>query len=450
MNQVLKPEQTVMVGRLDTAGRATGSACYVEQLLGGGGQGEVYRAMLNGKPVAIKWYFPHTATTTQQEALTYLIQKGAPDQRFLWPMELAHADDISGFGYMMPLRPPHYKSTFDLMMRRTEPSMRALATAGLQAADCYFQLHSQGLCYRDISFGNLFFDPDTGDVLICDNDNVAVNGSAAGGVSGTPRFMAPEIVRAEARPSIDTDLFSLSVLLFYMFMAHHPLEGAREAAIRCMDLPAMRELYGRNPIFIYDPADATNRPVPGYQDNAIETWKIYPQFFQDLFTRAFTAGIRDPEHGRVREPEWRRALSRLRDSIVYCGNGHENFYDADKLKASGGQAGGCWDCGLQLRLPARIRIGQGPNAQIVMLNHDAKLYSHHVDPHRLWDFSAPIAQVSQHPNNPGRWGLTNLGTEKWVTTTAAGVVGEVPPGKTHPLVVGTRINFGSSEGEIRI
>jgi hypothetical protein len=39
-----------------------------------------------------------------------------------------------------------------------------------------------GYSYRDISFGNLFFDPDTGDVLICDNDNVSANGKDMSGV----------------------------------------------------------------------------------------------------------------------------------------------------------------------------------------------------------------------------------------------------------------------------
>lgn len=117
------------------------------------------------------------------------------------------------------------------MKRRVEPTFRALATAGFELADGFFQLHAKGLCYRDISFGNVFFHPETGRVAICDNDNVSVDGAGTSGVLGTPRFMAPEIVRGEAEPSTQTDLFSLSVLLFHIFMVHHPLEGKREAAI---------------------------------------------------------------------------------------------------------------------------------------------------------------------------------------------------------------------------
>jgi hypothetical protein len=59
-------------------------------------------------------------------------------------------------------------------------------------------------------------------------------------------------------PSTQTDLFSLAVLLFYMFVMHHPLEGRKELAIKCLDLPAMKKLYGTEPLFIFDPSDDSN------------------------------------------------------------------------------------------------------------------------------------------------------------------------------------------------
>jgi DNA-binding helix-hairpin-helix protein with protein kinase domain len=331
------------------------------------------------------------------------------------------------------------------MKRRIEPTFRALATAGLELAHSYLQLHAKGLCYRDISFGNVFFDPDTGEVLICDNDNVGVDGEAHAGVLGTPRFMAPEVVRGEALPSTQTDLFSLSVLLFYMFMVHHPLEGAREAALKCLDLPAMTRLYGTEPRFVFDPHDDSNRPVPGLHDNALAFWPIYPQFLRDLFTRAFTDGIRDPQHGRVRESEWRAAMVRLRDALVYCaGCGAENFYDADALKARG-RPGACWACRAAVQLPARIRIGRN----VVMLNHDAQLFPHHLDDQRLYDFSRPAAAVARHPADPTVWGLRNVSDEKWVVAGSGGTL-EVGPGRSVTLVPGTRIHFGRVEGEVRV
>ncbi|MFQ5615560.1 MAG: serine/threonine protein kinase [Anaerolineales bacterium] len=440
MNQILKPKQTVHL-------ESSGALCKVEKFLGGGGQGEVYRADLKGKAVALKWYFPAQATPAQRQALQILVKKGPPNDRFLWPSDMASEKDVPGFGYVMPLREPRYKSIIDLMKRRAEPTFRALATAGFQLADSYFQLHAMGFCYRDISFGNVFFDPDSGQVLVCDNDNVTIDGAEGGGVIGTPRFMAPEIVRGEARPDMETDLFSLAVLLFYMFMVHHPLEGNLEAQIRCFDLPAMTKLYGTHPVFIFDPEDDSNRPVPGLHDNALAFWPLYPQFLRAHFTRSFTAGIRDPLNGRVRESEWRAAMIRLRDSIVYCSScGSENFYDADALQASGGVPGHCWACSQQLQMPPRIRIGRS----VVMLNHDTHLFPHHVDVQKPYDFSQPVAEVVQHPRDPGIWGLKNLANEKWVITTADGGIKDVPPGRSVTLVSGTKIQFGRADGRIRV
>jgi DNA-binding helix-hairpin-helix protein with protein kinase domain len=440
MNQILKPGQTVQT-------ETTGLLCIVELFLGGGGQGEVYRANLDGKHVALKWYFPTSATPEQRMALETLIKKGPPNERFLWPMELLSAGGVLGFGYVMPLREPRYKGIVDLMKRRIEPTFRALATAGLDLSHSFLQLHAKGLCYRDISFGNVFFDPDTGDVLICDNDNVTVDGEARAGILGTPRFMAPEVVRGDALPSTQTDLFSLAVLLFYMFMVHHPLEGKRELAVHCLDLPAMTRLYGTDPLFIFDPDDDSNRPMPGYHDNALTFWPLYPQSLRDLLTKAFTDGIRDPRNGRVRESEWRATMVRLRDSIVYCAHcGAENFYDADVLRASRGKPGSCWSCKKEIRLPPRIRMEKN----VVMLNHDTQLFPHHIDDQKMYDFSQSVAAVTQHPKDPSIWGLKNLSNEKWVTTTADGAIKDVEPGRSVTLGVGTRVNFGKTEGEIRL
>ena len=152
MHQLLQLRSTVQA--------ASGHPCTVETFLGGGGQGEVYRAVLDGKPLALKWYFPEQATPAQRQNLETLIRKGPPNGQFLWPLELATSASAPGFGYLMPLREPRYKGIVDLMKGRIEPSFRALATAGLQLAQAFLELHAKGLCYRDISFGNVFFDPE--------------------------------------------------------------------------------------------------------------------------------------------------------------------------------------------------------------------------------------------------------------------------------------------------
>jgi eukaryotic-like serine/threonine-protein kinase len=446
MSDLLRPGQVVET--------QSGTRCEVEKFLGGGGQGEVYRAKWDGRPYALKWYYPASGTDEQRKALETLISKkgGAPSARFLWPLELAHSKAIPAYGYFMQLRPAQFKSLYDLMLGTVDPAYRTLVTASLQLVDSYRRLHGDGLCYKDISFGNAFFDPDTGDVLICDNDNVRVNGTPVTDVLGTPAFMAPEIVRQEAVPSRQTDLFSLAVLLFYIFHTNHPLAGKKIIAIKAFDVHAQSKLYGSEPLFIFDPDDHSNEAVDAAADplreagaNALETWPIFPQFHRDLFTKAFTSGLRDPDHGRVTEGEWSGALSRLRDSIFYCGCGMENFYDPEAMKASGGRPKSCWSCQKEPRLPYRMRIGKS----IVMLNHDTCLHAHHFDEQQSYDFTRVVAEVVQHPSNPALWGLKNCGNEKWVATMPDGSLRDVEPARSVPLATNTKVNFGKVEGEIR-
>lgn len=449
-----------MAGELLRPGQVVHTAtsrrpCRVEQFLGGGGQGEVYRANLLGSQVALKWYFAPSATQQQWESLTKLIDRGPPgkSERFLWPIELVTAEGVPGYGYLMRLREARFKGLSDLVTNRIDPPFRVLITSALELVDSFFILHGAGLCYRDISFGNAFLDPRTGEVLVCDNDNVAANRTAVSGVLGTPDFMAPEIVRGDARPDRQTDLYSLAVLLFYMFHVHHPLHGKRMLGIRILDLAARNMLCGTHPLFIFDPKDASNAAVndPHGGKNALKYWPLYPQFFRDAFLRSFTEGIRDPEHGRVREGEWREVLVRLRDSIYYCycvqgsATGVENFFDADAFKQSGGKKPLCHQCGKEVSLPYRMRIGRS----VVMLNNRTNLFPHHVDDGRPFDFSAPIAEVVPNPNNPQLWGLKNLTKEKWVATLADGSLKEIEPQRSVVLADHVHVSFGKVVGEIR-
>ncbi|GAB2618164.1 hypothetical protein Aab01nite_31820 [Paractinoplanes abujensis] len=418
--------------------------CVIEKLLGAGGQGEVYQSRIENRPVAIKWYYPEWATPDQRSALANSIRSGPPDQRFLWPEALVEQPGSELFGYVMALREDRYGNIADLLNRRIGASFRTLATAGVHLADGYYHLHAKGLCYRDISHNNVFFMPSTGDVLICDNDNVGpVNMPAA--VGGTMSYMAPEVVRGEAPPSVQTDLYSLGVLLFIMLMNHHPLEGAREASIHCFDNVAKYQLYGVNPLFIWDPDDDSNRPVPGLQDNALVFWQLYPQFLKDLFVEAFARGTSHPDQ-RVREGQWRRAMNQLRDTIIYCAAcGKQNFYDLHRVRATGGDAGTCWNCGGKLQVPPRIRVGRN----LVMLNHDAELFPHHLDDSGGYHFTDPFAKVVEHPSRPGVWGLRNLSRSHWTTFRDDGQTQQVNPGQSVSLNDGAKVQFGDVEAEIR-
>lgn len=437
MNQLLRIGQSVQIG---------GTLDYtIKAYIGGGGQGEVYRASQGEADYAVKWYFSSSGTPLQRSMVETAIQMGAPDARFLWPQAIVTSAHSAGFGYLMPLRAADYCGLLDLNMRHVTMAFRELATAGMQLADSFFNLHRKGLCYCDISFGNVFLKPQSGDVLVCDNDNVSEHGKYEGTLIGTPLFMAPEVILGK-RPDQQTDLHSLAVLLFYMFFNNHPLKGRRCTKIRCFDLPAYKKLCGTDPLYIFDPRNSDNEAVGLTEDeigeagaNALIFRKIYPRFFLDEFERAFTRGLLDREE-RVRESVWREQICRLRDLVFLGPENAQNFYDPANPSIPI-----CWYSKRPAPPPIRLVATVRGEPWIIMLDIGTKVYPHHVVA-RDYNFATAVGEVVAHPQNQAIRGLKNLSPLRWVVTLPDGSVRDVDPGKSVTLQAGTRIQFGQAAG----
>lgn len=450
--------------------------CNIEKELGSGTQGKVYSLICpDNSDLVLKWYFTNMATDEQFEILKFLTTNPSPSEKFLWPLAIVEDYSKSGFGYVMSRKDNRFKSFSLWLSRKVEPTFKVLLTSCFEICQNFHILHSKGLCYQDLSLNNLYFDPANGDIRIGDTDNIVVNGSNKGNVIGTPKFMAPEVITGNTLPNTQTDLYSLAVLLFYILFLNHPLEGKKETEIKSLDLPSMEHLYGVNPIFIFDPEDKSNYPDPIYHHNALIFWDIYPKVFKNLFIRSFTEGIRDPLHGRVRETEWKIALSELRDSIFHCYKcGSENFLQFrticernDKVvsdimdhtstiintrsekvvRAKDTSFVVCWNPKCRnSNIHVMFLLIEG--RLMVTLNHDTKLYSHHINPDNRYDFNSPIAEVTRHPKDENVWGLRNLSQNTWeVFKPDTGTV-KVYPQQNLLLTTNTEINFGFSRGKI--
>jgi DNA-binding helix-hairpin-helix protein with protein kinase domain len=395
--------------------------------LGGGTQGQVFEVAVGGEQLALKWYLPSCLERDPhlEQRLLESIRATAPSRAFLWPITLLRPSPASlplirctnpGFGYLMELRPPQFVGAVEHYGGRIEISLRQALRASFFLAEAFHSLHSKGLCYKDISLGNLFLEAATGRILICDNDNVDVDGRDLGSVLGTPGFMAPEILMKRGRPGANSDLFSLAALLFMLLTRHHPLRGQMELAIRCLDEPARRKLYGEDPVFIFDPQDCRNRPDPTEHAAALLLWPIYPRPLQELFVQSFCTGMHAPSQ-RALTGQWMEKLAAVLDQRQTCpACGSEHF----------GSQTTCWHCAEPLGIGAALRM---PNGQ-VMACTDNELHAHHFDSLEAPRLDEPIARVVAHPSDPRLLGLRNLSDQPWRATAAGGQQHAVDPGKT--------------------
>jgi serine/threonine protein kinase len=419
----------------------------ITTLLGAGGQGAVYAADFQGTQFAVKWYHPSYAAVDQglRRRLSRAIERGAPNGTFLWPIDIVEIPGQKSFGYLMRLRDPGYAGMRDLIARppaRLEPPFAVRATICLYIVESFLELHASGFCYQDINFGNVFFQPVTGEILICDNDNVDIDGAVAS-VYGTRKFMAPEIVRHLATPNTKSDLFSMAVLFFYVLHAWHPLDGKREAAVNIMDAAAETELYGSHPVFLFDPNDASNGPLEGMHEPIVARWNALPSGLRSLFTRSFTLGLHQPG-SRVQEAEWRPAFASMLTGAFACpGCGFEHA-----VEVSAGPRphvpSHCAACAAPQFCPPVLLIGR----IAICLLPGRRIPLHMLMPGRPFDIKTAGAAVEEHPTRPGVMGLRNNSGDNWRMRPYDESEVTVPPGSAMRLLDRAIVDFGRVSGTV--
>ena len=173
MDPLIRPGQTLRMER----GKAV---VTVGDRIGEGGAGVVHRAVLNGGPFAVKWYRPGRYMEDIRKSITGLLQRGEPPHKaFVWPIDLVSSQP----GSRVRLRDAAARAEVHLAGRmlnlQEQPSFRVVTTLGRELVDAFAVLHASGLCYRDISFGNVRVDPEASEVAIIDIDHIGTDGGQA-------------------------------------------------------------------------------------------------------------------------------------------------------------------------------------------------------------------------------------------------------------------------------
>jgi serine/threonine-protein kinase len=229
-------------------GRTVGN-CRIEEKIGEGGCGEVYRGvdLMLDRSVAIKILHPRLASRRdlaerfRSEALT-LARLSHPNVATLYSF---HQEGDASLMVMEFVR----GKTFDALLReRGRMSPDEALPLFLQALDGIEHAHALGVIHRDLKGSNVMR-ADSGGVKVMDFGIARALGSP--GLTqgdhpiGTPEYMPPEQVRAE---EIDAraDVYALGALLFKMLTGRLPFTGKSHFDVLRAQVeeapPALREL----------------------------------------------------------------------------------------------------------------------------------------------------------------------------------------------------------------
>ncbi len=434
-----------------------GGSAKVLKVLGSGGQGIVYLVDFNGSSYALKWYDVDKIKNPQafRKNIETNIKDGAPSEKFLWPKCLTKNDASGGFGYLMDLIPKGYDSFVDILnMYKLEVnpltgravkipvrfgSLSTLITAVINIVNAFRQLHRAGKSYQDLNDGGFFINVETGDVMVCDCDNIAPDGYNFG-IGGKPGYMAPEVVRGISKPDVQTDKYSLAVVLFKLLFRGDPMEGEKVVKDICLTEASELKHYGKEAVFIFNPADNSNRPVRGIHDNVIKFWSIYPEYIKNAFTYVFTVGITEPNK-RIIENEWQKLFIRLRAEIVSCSCGRTTFMSA--FEQCEGNMLRCGKCG---SLIATLRLSNADYRIPVYMGR--RFYSCETDS-ASDDFRNVTGEVVENKLKKGMLGIKNLSGKVWKVKMPDGKFYNIESGKGFPLWNDIEIDFGSVTASIK-
>ncbi len=403
-------------------------SCKVLRELGRGGQGVVYLVDYENNKYALKWYIVDTKPQFYKN-LEHNVVAGAPNPSFLWPLAISKHQNGS-FGYIMRLRPDSYEEISSYMLAKVKfASVDALLEACLQICSAFQKLHIAGLSYQDMNDGNFFINPQTGDVLICDNDNVAPDGVNMG-IVGKSGYMAPEIVDKESMPNRYTDYFSLGVILFILIYLNRPFEGKRVAQCPCLTEDAERKLFGKGCVFIMNPDDDSNRAVPDLHKNVYLRWPLFPRLLRETFIKAFSPSAINNPKMRIMDRTWQAVLIQIRSQYSFCPHcGCKTFIDPDTDSK-------CLICKKMINRPLILNVG---NYKIPIVKGQ---FIYKCQTHTSVDagINEIYAEIITNPST-GKLGIKNKSKETWVVTTDTGVIRNIVPGNGFPALANFKIKF---------
>lgn len=224
-----------MADNEDKSGQLLASRYRLEQMLGSGGMGHVYRASneLIGRAVAIKLLRPEHAKNNE------IVDRFLREARAANLVRHPNVVDVLDIGQDTDGSPFIVQE----LLKGEDLSKYALAKGGrlsprevvellCPVIDAIAEAHAKGVVHRDIKPENVFLASDKGritpkllDFGISQIKLGGVRTTQAGVVMGTPAYMPPEQIKGVRETDARSDVWAIGVMLFELLSGRLPFEG---------------------------------------------------------------------------------------------------------------------------------------------------------------------------------------------------------------------------------
>ena len=222
-----RPRTAAREGAAEVGGDLTHVGPYrVVGRLGQGGMGEVYRAEDSrlGRTVALKFLAPDLIG--RDDAKSRFLREASAAAKLDHPHictvhEIGETDD----GRLYIVMACYEGESLEQRLERGPLPVEETIRIARQTAAGLAKAHRAGIVHRDVKPANVFLTDDG--VKILDFGVAKVRGdaalTAAGGILGTPYYMAPEQILGDPDPR--SDLWALGVVVYEMLTGERPFPG---------------------------------------------------------------------------------------------------------------------------------------------------------------------------------------------------------------------------------
>lgn len=289
-----------------------GKSYCLGKVIGYGSQGIVYD--IEESKLLVKLYYPSGSSDIEESIMERLkfIKSVMIPKNFVAVLDTV---SVPYTGYVME-RVVDHKPLNTYLIPSSDKSFPDWYNSGLGIRERIFigyiiakafrDLERQNLSYCDISGNNILVKTtkNTASVTMIDIDNIYIAGKGTAAILGTPRYIAPEVIKQQRAPDVLSDNYSLAVLLFELLRVGHPyisddiLDGTPEDEEAAL-------------------AGQCDYVTDSNSTNMLPADIVFTDKLQKLFIRCFVDGKAD----RIRRPsakEFEYALLEASNKLIKC------------------------------------------------------------------------------------------------------------------------------------